>query len=317
MRTLARLLLAALLLATAPVSAEPFRFVALGDMPYRLPDDYAAFERLIARINATTPAFSIHVGDIKSGGTPCDDAGFAKIRDYFDSFAAPLFYTPGDNEWTDCHRPAAGGFVPAERLAKLRTMFFDRAESMGQVRMPYRRQADEGTYPEMVENAIWSHRGVLFATIHVVGSNNGLERNSDSVTEFERRDAANLAWIDTAFRTARDQDARAVVIAFQADPLFEIDKPWEYGNFGFKMTIAALASGAGSFGRPVLLIHGDSHAFVLDNPLKDSTGQILKQVWRLEVMGAADVHAVEVSVDPDDPGVFGFRPLIVAENLRK
>ena len=34
-----------------------FEFVALGDMPYRLPDDFAAFDRLIAAINATRPSF--------------------------------------------------------------------------------------------------------------------------------------------------------------------------------------------------------------------------------------------------------------------
>lgn len=317
MSVLTRLLLGLLLVAAVPAGAAPFRFVALGDMPYRLPDDYAAFERLITRINATSPAFSIHIGDIKSGGTPCDDAAFAKILGYFDSFEQPLFYTPGDNEWTDCHRSAAGGFVPAERLARLRTMFFATPQSLGRTRLPYRSQAGGGTFPEMVENALWSYQGVQFATVHVVGSNNGLERNSDSVTEFERRDAANLAWIAETFRVAGDTQARAVVIAFQADPLFEIEKPWEYGNSGFKQTIAALAAGAEAFGRPVLLVHGDSHEFVLDNPLKGSNGQPLRQVWRLEVMGAADVHAVEVTVDPDDAGVFAFRPLIVPENLRR
>ena len=35
-------------------------------------------------------------------------------------------YTPGDNEWTDCHRPAAGGYVPTERLARLRAAVLPR-----------------------------------------------------------------------------------------------------------------------------------------------------------------------------------------------
>ena len=42
---------AACALAAGSAVVEPFTFVAIGDMPYRLPDDYARFERLIARIN--------------------------------------------------------------------------------------------------------------------------------------------------------------------------------------------------------------------------------------------------------------------------
>ena len=37
----------------------------------------------------------------------------------------PLLYTPGDNEWTDCHRPAAGRYNPLERLDAVRATFFD------------------------------------------------------------------------------------------------------------------------------------------------------------------------------------------------
>src|SRR5690606_35598316 len=42
-----------------------------------------------------------------------------------------LVYTPGDNEWTDCHRSRAGGFDPLERLAALRSLFFARGEALG------------------------------------------------------------------------------------------------------------------------------------------------------------------------------------------
>jgi hypothetical protein len=39
----------ALTLAAGPAAAEPFTFVAMGDMPYRLPDDDGRFERLRGR----------------------------------------------------------------------------------------------------------------------------------------------------------------------------------------------------------------------------------------------------------------------------
>ena len=45
------------------------------------------------------------------------------IREQFDRFEMPLLYTPGDNEWTDCHRPAAGTYNPLERLDAVREAF--------------------------------------------------------------------------------------------------------------------------------------------------------------------------------------------------
>ncbi|MCZ6641374.1 MAG: hypothetical protein O7F71_07345, partial [Gammaproteobacteria bacterium] len=45
------------------VQAEKFDFVALGDTAYNLPDDIPDYEKLIEKINASNPAFSIHVGD--------------------------------------------------------------------------------------------------------------------------------------------------------------------------------------------------------------------------------------------------------------
>ncbi len=114
------------LTAGAAAAAEkPFAFVALGDMPYGKPEKvYPPFRALIGQINALKPAFTIHVGDIKSGSTPCSDEMLRAQRDFMDSFIAPLIYTPGDNEWTDCHRKKAGRFDPLERLAFVRRTFF-------------------------------------------------------------------------------------------------------------------------------------------------------------------------------------------------
>ena len=98
------LLVAAAALLPASAGAERFSFMALGDMPYTLPRDDAGFRRLIDRTNRSKPAFTVHVGDIKNGSTHCTDEVFAKGIELFNTFDAPLIYTPGDNEWTDCHR---------------------------------------------------------------------------------------------------------------------------------------------------------------------------------------------------------------------
>lgn len=102
------------------VTAEPFTFVALGDMPYEPHRDEPRFNRLIDAVNDLAPAFTLHVGDTKSGSTSCDNAQFEKILEDLNRFRAPLIYTPGDNEWRDCYKKKAGRFDPLERLETLR-----------------------------------------------------------------------------------------------------------------------------------------------------------------------------------------------------
>ncbi len=298
---------------------RPFTFVALGDMPYRLPDDYARFERLIDAINAERPAFSVHVGDTKSGGSSCADETLIKVRDYFNSFERPLVYTPGDNEWTDCYRPRAGGFDPLERLERVRELHFAEAKSLGVNPMPVERQADVSPeHRQMVENARWIRDGVVFATIHVVGSNNGFERTPEMVAEHFARDAANVDWIEDAFATAAAEDAPAIVFAFQTNPMFDTPEEYGYANQGFRNTLTALAEGAAAFDKPVLLVQGDLHVLVIDKPLRGPEGEaVLENVTPLQVMGADQVQAVRVTVDPNDPAVFGFKPLIVPENMSR
>ena len=314
-------LVLAVLLAVAvqPAAAQPFEFIALGDTPYKLPDDYVKFDRLIAAINARKPSFSIHVGDIKSGSSPCSDENLKKVLAQFETFEQPLLYTPGDNEWTDCHRPRAGGFDPLERLAKVRELFFaDPTRSQGRVKITVESQARvmAERFSTFVENARWSQNGVVFATVHVVGSNNNFEPGAPAVAmEYFARDAANVAWIDAIFAQAVASGAKAVVLSWQAD-VQDVRQKWQ-GDMprvsGFVNTVNAVERGAKAFGKPVLVIHGDEHEFQVGRFL-NAKYKAIPNVLRLEVMGAEDVHAVRVLVDPDSPSVFGFFPLLVPEN---
>lgn len=304
--------------AQAQTASKTFEFVALGDMPYKLPDDYEKFDRLIALINQTKPSFSVHVGDIKSGSTPCTDENFRKVFDQFATFEQPLIYTIGDNEWTDCHREKAGKFQPLERLAKVRQMFFAApSQSLGKTPLPVESEglvmADKfGSY---IENARWEKNGVVFATVHVPGSNNNFEPGDPKTAmEFFDRDPANIAWIDSTFKKATESGARAVVLAWQADVQdIKQNDPEVPRASAFVNTIKAVERGAKAFGKPVLVIHGDNHRFEVTNFLDTSRKQI-PNVLRLQVMGETQIHAVKVTVDPDSPGVFGFTPLIVPGN---
>jgi hypothetical protein len=311
----AALAVAAMVLpSSAP--AERFSFMALGDMPYNLPGDYAAFDRLIARVNSLHPLFTLHVGDIISGQTRCDDVLFARVRDMFATFEGPLVYTPGDNEWTDCHRPNSGGFDPVERLARVRQMFFpDPTQSLGKAPLRVTPQSANAQYAKFVENARWERAGIVFATVHIPGSNNNLQRNQAAVNEYIERNAANLAWIDATFERAREIGAKGLVFAFQAHLRFDKEPPETDLRSGFNDTLNALKRNSIAFGKPVLLIHGDQHHLVIDQPLIGPGRRRIMNVTRLMVHGEDEVHATLVMVDSDDPDLFSYKPIYIQENI--
>jgi hypothetical protein len=57
--------------------------------------------------------------DIKGGSVLRSDEVFQDRLTQYSKFRPPFGYTPGDNEWTDCHRTGAGQFDPLERVDKL------------------------------------------------------------------------------------------------------------------------------------------------------------------------------------------------------
>ena len=105
-----------------------------GDLPYSDLQAQVGVPNLIADMNAHKLAFTIHDGDLKAGnGTPgsvtptiCSDALYVQALGFFNSLHAPAMLTPGDNDWTDCDRPANGGFNSRERLDHERQVFLDR-----------------------------------------------------------------------------------------------------------------------------------------------------------------------------------------------
>lgn len=314
-RLLFTLLTAAALLAALPAAAERFSFMALGDTPYTLPRDDSAFQRLIARTNRLQPAFTVHLGDIKSGDTQCSDDVYTRALELFAQFAQPLVYTPGDNEWTDCHRANNGAYDPLERLATLRRRMYPvPARSLGAATMPLQTQAAGSEYSNYVENARWEKAGVVFATLHIVGSNNNLQRDRAAVNEYIERNAANLAWIDAAYKRAAEINARGIVFFFQADLAYEKDNDVD-ARSGFNDTLERFRRHSMAFGRPVLLVGGDRHRLVIDQPLFGPGRRRIVNVTRIMVHGDADVHGTLVHVDTENPDLFSYQPVYIPENM--
>ena len=285
-----------LLGGTVLAGAAPLEFFACGDLPYA-EAEWASFERLLADGAQRRPSFIVHVGDVKSGSAPCDTATYERVASLFHRQPVPVVYTPGDNEWTDCRRSAAGGYEPTERLAVLRQHFFAdpsvlRLAALGAVR------PIEG-YPELY----WFMQDqVLFSVIHVVGSHD----NAAAPAEQEARAAANQALLGRALAAARRNQARALVVVFHADPAFE--RPGAL--HGYEAFFADLDELRRDFQGPILAIHGDTHRYRFDQPLKDpATGRPDPRFTRLEVPGSPSVGGVWVTIDPEATPVFAAEPV--------
>jgi len=316
MHFLKHLLVILAIICSLSAFAQPFKFVALGDMPYNIPDDYVRYERLINDINKINPSFTIFIGDTKSGSSPCSDEYNLIIKKYFDQFSEPLIYSIGDNEWTDCHRPNAGSYDPIERLQGVRKTFFGSAMSLGKRRLQLSRQADlDIRYAKYVENSMWVKNHFLFVNLHIPGSNNNFERDDSAKQEYYSRNQANLSWIDEAFKLATSKKYSGIVLFYQADMFYSPTQATDLTS-GYRDTLQTLTTHAQAFKKPVLLIHGDSHRLIIDQPLKSIEQKyILENVLRLQVMGAEQVQAVEVQVNPAAQQPFSFTPILIRENM--
>ncbi|QPK61818.1 metallophosphoesterase [Methylomonas sp. LL1] len=299
-----------------------FEFALIGDAPYA-PADFWKLDNVIDEINANKQLkWVLHAGDIKNGSTLCSDEMFTDRLQRFQRFNMPFILTPGDNEWTDCHRANNGSYLPLERLDKLREVFYPVAGlSLGQKSMRVETQADDSAHAEFVENTRWMEQHVMFAAVHIVGSNNALapfaSRSAADDDEAARRIAAAQAWIEETFAKAKQEKARGVLLMFQANPGFELAKG-HAGRRGFEEILAVIEREVVGFAKPVILAHGDSHYYRVDKPLLGSISKRrIENATRLETFGADDVHWLRVEVDPNSDEVFSVHQEIVNANLEQ
>lgn len=270
-------------------------------------------------INAAHVAFVVHDGDFKSGASPCTDDCFQRWYSLIGTFDAPFFFVNGDNEWVDCHREGAGGYDPLERLAMLRQVFYSRPMSLGKNTLPMERQSDNPADPrfsDYSDNFRWEYGDIMFVGLNVQGSNNNLGRTPEMDAEFRERNAAVNAFLRESFGLARSKDHLAIVIVIQANPRFE-NPAGDPALDGYRNFRAVLEEETLDFdGRPVILVHGDSHYFRIDKPMRGSvSNRRIENFTRVETFGAPDVHWLLATVDYDNPNLFVFEQRIVKGNI--
>jgi hypothetical protein len=280
-----------------------------GDAPYGTsPTDTAetdATPGFIDSVNADpNVSLVLHVGDIHSGKQYCTEAYDRTIFGLWTRFKDPLIYTPGDNEWSDCHKVAEGGgsynsstgqidYVldalgnpvdyaggdPLANLALVRSIFFPRpghAIGGGHKRVLSQAELPNWLHPsdaKFVENVLWVQSRVVFVTINLPGGSNndndvwyGAPAQSVAqVQEIADRTGADLRWLDTSFTLAKVIRAKAVVIQTQAD-MWDPEKGAAH-QAAYEPFVQSIAAHTANLGRPVLMLNGDSHVYLSDNPL--------------------------------------------------
>jgi hypothetical protein len=345
-------LLATLLASLTAVAHDtaPLTVAVFGDWPYnKILLDSANL--LIDSVNADHDIrFVMHVGDDHSGSMPCTGAGLAPLpagakpnwnRDIFklfEQFDKPFVYTPGDNEWTDCHKKSElSSGAPLNELANVRQVFFAKPGlTLGKHTMPVQTQAEnfDRTYPsdaQFVENLMWQDGHVVFLTLNLPGSNNdGMTWEAPFTDEPARtreaaqRTGADIRWLQRAFAQAEKTHAKAVVIGTQADMWdFKGMQTGEETLSDYTFFVHELASLCLHFGRPVLLINGDSHVYGADHPLADPaspTGRIhntppVPNLTRITVQGSTSTPGewLRLTIAPDKVEPFSWKNVVYCQ----
>ena len=226
-----------------------------GDLPYSDVQAQVGLPNLIADLNDADIQFSVQDGDLKAGSatagsatpTNCSDALYTQALGYFNSLQKPAFFTPGDNDWTDCDRVSNGPFNSLERLTHERSVFFSGRyadRSLGHEQMKVEVQTaplcqgttsptgQPRTLMGCVENRLWTFHKVTYVTLNVQGTCNNLCKSGSSSDpsvgdangdpdEYQARNAADLQWLQKAFDEADAKKSAGLMIIWQADPGFD------------------------------------------------------------------------------------------------
>lgn len=256
------------------------------------------------------------MGDVKSGSEQCSDERLGFVREQFDRLKAPLVYTPGDNEWVDCHRANNGAYNPLERLDTVRGMFFPTADRLLGRAMHVDSQDELG----VPENATFTKNRVAFSIIDVQGSNNSLapweglgldEPTPAQLDEVRHRTDADIAQLHETFTKAERTNTRAVVVMTQADMFdpsqLEAAQADPSKVSGIAPIVQSLAEESAGFDGPVYLVNGDSHKFTEDSPLAPGSPWLdvygispVDNLQRVTVERTATTHEfLRVSVAPN------------------
>ena len=171
-------------------------FWAIADVPYTAKDRVILEARL--KVLGTDADFLVHLGDIKSGTSVCNQAVIDQMDALMKSSPVPVLMVIGDNEFNDCTKPRAALTMWRRTFAGYAAKYWSPKFVVTQ--MPNR--------PEVFS---FVNKETLYIGLNLVG---GLVHD---LNEWNTRHAAQLAWIQPLM-LAHASTIHSVVLFGHSDP---------------------------------------------------------------------------------------------------
>lgn len=202
-------------------------FSVMGDVPRSQEEDVLLQKQIKAHNKYSPSKFMLHVGDIKSGGQPCDEAVYKKVSGYMQQLSIPTFMVPGDNEWNDCDDPA--------QAWKFWQQYFNRFDENWSHNFKVQHQQNRQ------ENMAFVYNKVLLIGINLVGG----RVHNESEWASMMNDASD--WIKLQLEKNQTKVYSAIVFV-------QANLKEKHGPFTQPFLVSA-----DKFNKPLLYLHGDGH----------------------------------------------------------
>ena len=243
-------------------------FSVMGDVPRSEQEDILLQKQIVAHNKFSPSEFMLHVGDIKSGGQPCDEAVYKKVSGYLQKLLVPTFIVPGDNEWNDCENPA--------QAWKYWSEYFLRFDKNWSHKLKIQQQE---TKPE---NIAFVHRNVLLIGINLVGGAVHDEAEWSSMMN----DAASWTKVQLEENQSKVYSAVVFAQAHLKDKHGPFTKPF--------------LQNCKAFIKPVLFLHGDGHSWENVKQWKE------ENITRVQVDKGGIALPLQVTISAKTEEVFQF-----------
>lgn len=215
------------------------------------------FATALASLDDEKLAFVVADG-IKSRHEPCLDELYSERRDLIDKSRNPVILSLSANDWTHCLN-SSGKSASAERLNRIREVFFSEPFSFGTRAIPIVRQSLTPHFRSYSENSRWQVRNVLFATLHLPQNNNNYVAEAGRNAEFEDRLIANREWLQKLHIYAKRKKIDGIVLFSDGNPLApatrESTSKANSRRDGFREIRRQIQKLASGFPGKILLVH--------------------------------------------------------------
>ena len=250
--------------------AESISFTVLGDVPYGATQREGLINLIEKHNTQKDSEFVVHVGDIKKGSLPCDENVYNDVSTILKKIEVPTFIILGDNEYNDCD-------APNDALQLWKTYFLQFHKNWN--------FSNTITYQSnRIENFSWIENKVLFVGLNIVGS------SVHDANEWQNRLTENGMWVKQLLETHKT-DIEAAILFSHANMI-------EAGQKKFEPFTSLFRAAALDFGKPTLLINGDGHFWIKDNPWTE------KNITSVQINGGVDALKVTVKADLENPFSF-------------